>query len=112
FGAAADTDLEVTEEMLGTELTVTEPGKGYNAFKIAAGQFTLNLNMENHTLVIKANSSKYDVNGDGEEDVRDVTALINYLLGAPNPNKVNLDINGDGDEDVRDLTALINYLLN
>ncbi len=52
-----------------------------------------------------------DVNGDGEVDVRDITALIDVIMNsiADNPRA---DVNGDTDIDVRDITALIDIIMN
>lgn len=55
-----------------------------------------------------------DVNGDGNVNISDVTALINYLLsgdeGSVNLN--NADVNQDGNINISDVTALINLLLS
>ena len=51
-----------------------------------------------------------DVNGDGEVDVRDITALIDIIMNSgTNPNA---DVNNDNDIDVRDITALIDIIMN
>lgn len=52
-----------------------------------------------------------DVNGDGNVDVSDVTALINMILGATPADLEVADINADGILDVTDVTALINAIL-
>ena len=52
-----------------------------------------------------------DVNGDGEVDVRDITALIDVIMNAISDNP-RADVNGDGDIDVRDITALIDIIMN
>lgn len=52
-----------------------------------------------------------DVNGDGNVDVSDVTALINMILGTTPTNLEVADINADGILDVTDVTALINAIL-
>ncbi|MBR5102232.1 MAG: phosphodiester glycosidase family protein [Muribaculaceae bacterium] len=77
------------------------------------------------TLVLKAFYSHYsdvqqleplmgDVNGDGVIDVKDVTAIITYILGDVPQDFVieNANINGEGEIDVQDVTALINMILN
>ena len=59
-------------------------------------------------------SLRGDVNGDGNVNISDVTALINYLLSG-NAAGVNLggaDVNQDGNVNISDVTALINYLLS
>ncbi|MBR5102074.1 MAG: hypothetical protein IK092_03015, partial [Muribaculaceae bacterium] len=51
---------------------------------------------------------------DGEVDVKDVTALISYILGTTPTDFVleNANVNGEGEIDVQDVTALINMILN
>ena len=54
-----------------------------------------------------------DVDGDGSITVKDVTTLIDYLLGVTPElyNDLNADINNDGIIDIRDTSALIDILL-
>ena len=52
-----------------------------------------------------------DINGDGEINVSDVTALINKILGSSTYSDASCDINGDGEINVSDVTALINLIL-
>ena len=52
-----------------------------------------------------------DINGDGEINVSDVTALINKILGSSTYSDALCDINGDGEINVSDVTALINMIL-
>ena len=55
-----------------------------------------------------------DVNSDGQVDINDVTALINYLLSG-DASAINLqaaDCDQDGKVAIGDVTALINYLLS
>ena len=52
-----------------------------------------------------------DINGDGEVNVSDVTALINKILGSSTYSDAVCDINGDGEINVSDVTALINMIL-
>lgn len=62
-------------------------------------------------------SSSYklgDVNNDGNVNIADVTALIDYLL-AGDASSVNLDaanVNGDSGVNIADVTALIDLLLS
>ena len=54
-----------------------------------------------------------DVDNNGQVDIYDVTAFIDYLLtgmGA-SVNIDNADVNGDGDVGINDLTALINQII-
>ncbi|MDO4511011.1 MAG: chitobiase/beta-hexosaminidase C-terminal domain-containing protein [Bacteroidales bacterium] len=52
-----------------------------------------------------------DVNGDGEVNVSDVTALVNKILGTAEYADDACDINKDGIVNVSDVTALINLIL-
>jgi len=55
-----------------------------------------------------------DVNGDGEVNIKDVTALIAYLMsnGETEIQEAVADLNEDGVISIKDVTALINMLLN
>ncbi len=58
-------------------------------------------------------SLRGDVNDDGNVDINDVTALINYVLTG-NSTGLNLaaaNVNGDSDVDINDVTALIGFVL-
>ena len=55
----------------------------------------------------------YDVNDDGQINIKDVTDLINYLL-TEDPTGINLEaanVNGDDTISIADVTVLIDYLL-
>ena len=55
-----------------------------------------------------------DVNADGEVNIGDVTALIDYLLSDNDAAGINLqaaDVQGDGEINIGDVTALIDLLL-
>ena len=55
-----------------------------------------------------------DVDGDGNVNIADVTALIDYLLSG-NATGISLsaaDVNGDGSINISDVTSLIDFLLN
>ena len=58
-----------------------------------------------------AQTTTGDINGDGEVNVSDVTALINKILGSSTYSDAVCDINGDGEINVSDVTALINMIL-
>ena len=69
---------------------------------------------ENCTVSVPLIGIKGDVNGDGDVNISDVTALIDYLLSgnASNIQLGNADINTDGSVNISDVTALIDYLLS
>ena len=57
---------------------------------------------------------KGDVNGDGEVNISDVTAIIDYLLGTTSEDFIvaAADVNGDGEVNIGDVTAIIDLLLD
>ena len=59
----------------------------------------------------EAPSKKGDINGDGEINASDVTALINKILNLADYADVMCDLDGDGEVNVGDVTALINLIL-
>ena len=63
---------------------------------------------------LKTDYMRGDVNGDGDVDIADATALINYLLDEDSTgiNLENADCDLEGSIDIADATALINYLLD
>ncbi len=110
FGAVSDGDFLVSDDLLGTELSLETGG---DAFKIPAGEYNLTLNYADMKLKIEepATGLKGDVNGDGEVDVRDITALIDVIMNSVTDNP-RADVSEDGEIDVRDITALIDIIMN
>ena len=53
-----------------------------------------------------------DINGDGNINIGDVTALISILLGSETGRSYFCDVNLDGSVGIADVTALINILLS
>ena len=69
------------------------------------------------TLVIHAVQPAYalgDVNADKLIDVADVVGIVNYILGEPAEDFVEMaaDVNGDGKIDIDDIVALVNIILD
>lgn len=62
-------------------------------------------------LEVKPQSIVGDIDGNGEVNVSDVTALINHILNAATYDSSLCDIDGNGEVNVTDVTALINILL-
>ena len=62
-------------------------------------------------LEVKPQSIVGDIDGNGEVNVSDVTALINHILHAATYDSTLCDIDGNGEVNVTDVTALINILL-
>lgn len=110
FGAVSEGDFLVTDELLGQELSLEAGG---DAYKVLKGKYTLTLNYTDMKLVIEkvATAIPGDVNGDGDVDVRDITALIDVIMNSITDNP-RADVSEDGDIDVRDITALIDIIMN
>ena len=71
--------------------------------------------VKNQEVVIsKPTVTRGDVDGDGNVNISDVTALINYLLSgdASGVNISAADCDQDGNVNISDITTLINYLLS
>lgn len=62
-------------------------------------------------LEVKPQSIVGDIDGNGEVNVSDVTALINHILNVATYDSTLCDIDGNGEVNVTDVTALINILL-
>lgn len=62
-------------------------------------------------LEVKPQSTVGDIDGNGEVNMSDVTALINHILHAATYDSTLCDIDGNGEVNVTDVTALINILL-
>lgn len=62
-------------------------------------------------LEVKPQSTVGDIDGNGEVNMSDVTALINHILHAATYESSLCDIDGNGEVNVTDVTALINILL-
>lgn len=62
-------------------------------------------------LEVKPQSIVGDIDGNGEVNVSDVTALINHILNAATYDSTLCDIDGNGEVNVTDVTVLINILL-
>lgn len=62
-------------------------------------------------LEVKPQSIVGDIDGNGEVNMSDVTALINHILHAATYESSLCDIDGNGEVNVTDVTALINILL-
>ncbi|MCQ2290288.1 MAG: dockerin type I repeat-containing protein [Muribaculaceae bacterium] len=62
-------------------------------------------------LEVKSAAILGDIDGNGEVNVSDVTALINKILGSASFSDAVCDVNGDGVVNVSDVTALINIIL-
>ena len=109
FGAVSDGDFWVTEEVLGTEIALTNNGQ---ALRVPAGTWDLTLSVDDMTLVInKKTYERGDVNHDGRVDIADVTSLISIVL-KKSDFPVEGDVNSDGEATIADVTSLISRVLS
>ena len=115
MGAVTDNFL-INEARLGTRLSVVA---GSNAFRIPVGKYNLTLYLSQGILVVDKWTEPVvvkigDVNGDGEINISDVTALIYFVLNDDPAGIIleNADCNGDSNYNISDVTALISFVLN
>ena len=111
FGAVSEGDFLVTDELLGQELSLEASG---DAYKVLKGKYNLTLDYANMKLVIEKVAEPFlqgDVNGDGDVNVMDITALIDIIMNDITDNP-RADVNGDTHIDVMDITALIDIIMN
>ena len=112
---ATSNNFPITDSNMGTNLTVIP---GSNAFRIPVGKYNLTLYLSQGILVVERWTEpqpvmRGDVEGDGDIDMDDLAALINYMLtgNASGINLENADCEpGDG-VNMDDISALINYML-
>ena len=113
LGSETDGNYWVTPELMGQELGLVCPID--MAYRIAKGEYTITVDLENMTLVInQAGGLRGDVDNNKEVGIADVSALIDYLLSgdASAINLQNANCNLDGEVGIADVSALIDYLLS
>ncbi|MBO7610165.1 MAG: SusF/SusE family outer membrane protein [Muribaculaceae bacterium] len=119
IGAESEGTFIMTEELLGTQITMGE-GNAYQDIQIpVAGEWTLAFDRENMKLVISGTWNDPtpivgDVTGEGDVDVSDVNAVINIILNKSTQDDYpgNADVTGEGTIDVSDVNTIINIILN
>lgn len=81
--------------------------------KIDSNQKIWYVNYEDNNVVrIDYNLISGDINSDGNVDVTDVVALVNYILNFETSESVIHDINNDGNINVIDIVQLVNIILS
>ena len=77
---------------------------------IAVNGSNITMNASSAVITVTGGSQPGDVNGDGNVNISDVTALIDILLNGGNA-PASADVNGDNQVNIADVTALIDMLL-
>ena len=112
MGAVTNNYL-IDEARLGTQLPVVA---GSNSFRIPVGKYNLTLYLTGGVLVVEkwTDVVRGDVNMDGDVNIADVTALIDYLLtgNAQGISIQNADCDQDSHITIADVTVLIDRLLS
>ena len=105
-----------------TDAVTTSTGMFYSCTKLVGGKGTTYSSSHTNAAYahidggpsnpgyFTASSQSGDVNGDGNVNISDVTALIDILLAGTTP-PAGSDVNGDGNVNIADVTALIDMLL-
>ncbi len=106
---AGEWRLAIDVENISAGLTATPVNfNASQSFSVPAGGYKVYYKGEpaSHTLI-------GDVNGDGEVNIGDVTALISIILSATPESayEPDADVNGDGEINIGDVTALIDIIL-
>ena len=117
FGPVSDGVFTLTEEYFGQQLPLTFDNYG-DILVLSIGEYHVTVSLEQSYIMInKIGEPPHgyetgDVNHDVSVSISDVTALIDYLLGADNDAcTICADVNGDESITISDVTALIDVLL-
>ncbi len=117
-GAPSLDDFTATIEGVSAVLTKSMEQTSDNTYRIAisvvsgdmqqAACYIITATVNNQPQVMRG-----DVNGNGEVDINDVTALIAFVLSGNDAGivKPNANMNGDNNIDINDVTALIDLVL-
>jgi len=119
FGPVSEdgSDILLTTDVMGQRLPLTFDNYG-NLQALTAGEYQVTVSLEENYVIIGKISEPVhgyqvgDVNHDNAVSIKDVTDLIDYLLGSDNGAcPICSDVNGDGSVAISDVTALIDTLL-
>ena len=112
--AAPTLDVDDVKDVIRQTATHDTYTDGQNSIKFGVGKIDA---LEGIKYILansdKPINQKGDVNGDGQVNVADVTALVNIVLGKDTTphDTATVDVNGDGQVNVADVTALVNLIL-
>ena len=97
----------------GYILTADHTSTRYLRIRAAFGSAGNTLNLSEIKVFVPIDALPGDVNGDGEINITDVTALLDYLANSsavPGGGETAADISGDGIHNISDVTALLDML--
>ena len=107
----SNASIRYMQPTLSDGLTITTPvGAYFNSDGTVVGANGSPIYSQS-VVISKPAVTRGDVNGDGNVNISDATALIDLLLGGGTINNPAADCNNDGNVTIIDLTALIDYLL-
>ena len=116
-GAPSLDDFTATIEGVSAVLTKSMEQTSDNTYRIAISVVAGDLQQAScyiiNATVSEPTGKRGDVNGNGEVDINDVTALIASILSGDTTGivKANADMNDDQVVDINDVTALISLIL-
>ncbi|MBR1732391.1 MAG: dockerin type I repeat-containing protein [Alloprevotella sp.] len=90
-------------------LAVGNYGTVKTSVTVISGSQTLNFSVE--FVYEQEEGNKFDLNGDGNVDVSDVTLLVGYVLESDGTHDADYDLTGDGAVDIGDVTELVAAVL-
>ena len=119
FGPVSNGLFELTEDRLGIQLPLSFDWDYFSDVHVlSAGEYEITVSLEQNYIIIgKISEPPHgydpgDVNHDGSVTIKDVTDLIDYLLGSSSTIcTICADVNGDEDVTIADVTVLIDMLL-
>ena len=119
FGPVSNGLFELTEDRLGQQLPLSFEWDHFaDIHVLSAGEYEITVCLEQSYIIIgKISEPPHgyalgDVNHDGNVSIKDVTDLIDYLLGSSSSIcTICADVNGDENVTIADVTALIDMLL-
>ena len=118
FGPESDGEFYLTDERLGQTLNLSFDHFS-DVYILSTGDYEVTVSLEQNYIIIgkiaepEHGYAKGDVNHDQDVNIKDVTDLIDYLLG--NDNGICTicgDVSGDGEINIKDVTDLIDMLLS
>ena len=118
FGPESDTLVLLTDEFMGRPLTLSFENRA-DMQAVVSGEYEVTVSLErNYVIIGKISDLPHgyalgDVNHDNNVSIKDVTDLIDYLLGSDSGIcPICADVTGDNSISIGDVTSLIDKLLS